>query len=59
MCIGLNDVVMKKDTERALYGLKETNIAKAYIKVIPLGPKDPDAIRLLKWKKPVTRDVRH
>lgn len=50
---------MKKDTERALYGLKETNLAKAYIKVIPLGPKDPDAIRLLKWKKPVTRDVRH
>ena len=42
----------QKDRERAIYGLKEKNIAKIYIKMIPLGPKDPDAIRLLDWKKP-------
>ena len=42
----------QKDRERAIYGLKEKNIARTYIKLIPLGPKDPDAIRLLDWKKP-------
>ncbi|KAH9066874.1 ATP dependent DNA ligase domain-containing protein [Lactarius vividus] len=42
----------QKDRERAIYGLKEKNIAKMYIKLIPLGPKDPDAIRLLEWRKP-------
>ena len=42
----------QKDRERAIYGLKEKNIAKTYIKLIPLGPKDPDAIRMLDWKKP-------
>ena len=42
----------QKDRERAIYGLKEKNIAKTYIKLIPLGPKDPDALRLLDWKKP-------
>jgi DNA ligase 4 len=42
----------QKDKERAIYGLKEKNIAKTYIKMIPLGPKDPDAIALLEWKKP-------
>ncbi|KAF8273171.1 ATP dependent DNA ligase domain-containing protein [Lactarius quietus] len=45
-------VLPQKDRERAIYGLKEKNIAKMYIKLIPLGPKDPDAIRLLEWKKP-------
>ncbi|KIJ65132.1 hypothetical protein HYDPIDRAFT_89015 [Hydnomerulius pinastri MD-312] len=38
--------------ERAVYGLKEKNLAKTYIKLIPLGMRDPDAIRLLNWKKP-------
>ena len=47
----------QKDRERAIYGLKEKNIAKMYIKLIPLGPKDPDAIRLLEWKKPSGPDV--
>ncbi|TFK71638.1 DNA ligase 4 [Pluteus cervinus] len=46
----------QKDRERAVYGLKEKNLAKAYIKLIPLGMKDPDAIRLLNWKKPTDRD---
>lgn len=35
-----------------MYGLKEKNLAKTYIKLIPLGMKDPDAIRLLNWKRP-------
>jgi hypothetical protein len=48
----------QKDRERAVYGLKEKNLAKAYIKLIPLGMGDPDAIRLLNWKKPTERHVR-
>ncbi|TFK29738.1 DNA ligase 4 [Coprinopsis marcescibilis] len=46
----------QKDRERAVYGLKEKNLAKTYIKLIPLGMRDPDAIRLLNWKKPTERD---
>jgi len=49
--------VNQKDRERAVYGLKEKNLAKTYIKLIPLGMRDPDAIRLLNWKKPTERDV--
>lgn len=47
----------QKDRERAVYGLKEKNLAKAYIKLIPLGRHDPDSIRLLNWKKPTDREV--
>ncbi|KAJ3571822.1 hypothetical protein NP233_g3508 [Leucocoprinus birnbaumii] len=46
----------QKDRERAVYGLKEKNLAKTYIKLIPLGMRDPDAIRLLNWKKPTERE---
>ncbi|KAL4066025.1 ATP dependent DNA ligase domain-containing protein [Scleroderma citrinum] len=46
-------ILPQKDRERAVYGLKEKNIGKIYIKLIPLGMRDPDAIRLLNWKKPV------
>ncbi|KAI0700108.1 DNA ligase 4 [Cerioporus squamosus] len=49
-------ILPQKDRERAVYGLKEKNLAKAYIKLIPLGKHDPDAIRLLNWKKPTDRD---
>ncbi|OCH84742.1 ATP-dependent DNA ligase [Obba rivulosa] len=49
-------ILPQKDRERAVYGLKEKNLAKIYIKLIPLGRKDPDAIRLLNWKKPTERD---
>lgn len=45
----------QKDRERAVYGLKEKNLARTYIKLIPLGMRDPDAIRLLHWKKPVDK----
>ncbi|KZP16598.1 ATP-dependent DNA ligase [Athelia psychrophila] len=48
-------ILPQKDRERAVYGLKETNIAKTYIKLIPLGVRDPDAIALMHWKKPVDR----
>jgi DNA ligase-4 len=47
-----------KDRERTMYGLKEKSIAKTYIKLIPLGNKDPDAIRLMNWKKPTEKEVR-
>ncbi|KAH7924280.1 ATP-dependent DNA ligase [Leucogyrophana mollusca] len=49
-------ILPQKDRERAVYGLKEKNLAKTYIKLIPLGMKDPDAIRLLNWKKPTEKD---
>ncbi|KAF9462872.1 DNA ligase 4 [Collybia nuda] len=49
-------ILPQKDRERAVYGLKEKNLAKTYIKLIPLGMKDPDAIRLMNWKKPTERD---
>ncbi|KIP10052.1 hypothetical protein PHLGIDRAFT_125880 [Phlebiopsis gigantea 11061_1 CR5-6] len=50
-------ILPQKDRERAVYGLKEKNLAKIYIKLIPLQPKDPDAIRLLNWKKPTEKDT--
>ncbi|KAJ7281646.1 DNA ligase IV [Mycena rebaudengoi] len=49
-------ILPQKDRERAVYGLKEKNLAKTYIKLIPLGIRDPDAIRLLNWKKPTEND---
>lgn len=49
--------MVQKDRERAVYGLKEKNLAKTYIKLIPLGRHDPDAIRLLNWKKPTEKEV--
>ena len=49
---------LQKDRERAVYGLKEKNLAKTYIKLIPLGTKDPDAVRLLNWKRPSAKFVR-
>ncbi|KAF9052350.1 DNA ligase 4 [Hymenopellis radicata] len=49
-------ILPQKDRERAVYGLKEQNLAKTYIKLIPLGPRDPDAIRLTNWKKPTEKD---
>ncbi|KAF9499593.1 ATP-dependent DNA ligase [Pleurotus eryngii] len=49
-------ILPQKDKERAVYGLKEKNLAKTYIKLIPLGMRDPDAIRLLNWKRPSQRD---
>ncbi|KAG1849416.1 ATP dependent DNA ligase domain-containing protein [Suillus subalutaceus] len=52
----LDACTFAKDRERAVYGLKEKNLAKTYIKLIPLGTRDPDAIRLLNWKKPTEKD---
>ncbi|KAF5388657.1 hypothetical protein D9757_004750 [Collybiopsis confluens] len=49
-------ILPQKDRERAVYGLKEAILAKSYIKLIPLNKKDPDAQRLLNWKKPTERN---
>ncbi|KAJ7733239.1 DNA ligase IV [Mycena maculata] len=49
-------ILPQKDRERTVYGLKEKNLAKTYIKLIPLGMRDADAIRLLNWKKPTEHD---
>ncbi|KAM5533834.1 hypothetical protein V8D89_012497 [Ganoderma adspersum] len=48
-------ILPQANRERAVYGLKEKNLAKAYIKLIPLGRHDPDAVRLLNWKKPTDK----
>ncbi|KAG7093593.1 DNA ligase (ATP) [Marasmius oreades] len=49
-------ILPQKDRERAVYGVKEKNLAKIYIKLIPLGRNDPDAQRLVNWKKPTERE---
>ncbi|KAJ7066714.1 DNA ligase IV [Mycena amicta] len=49
-------ILPQKDRERAVYGLKEKTLAKAYIKLIPLQTRDPDAIRLQNWKKPTEQN---
>ncbi|KZS94450.1 DNA ligase 4 [Sistotremastrum niveocremeum HHB9708] len=46
----------QKDRERAVYQVKEKNLAKLFIRAIPLGPSDPDAQRLMHWKKPAEDD---
>ncbi|KAJ2930609.1 hypothetical protein H1R20_g6480, partial [Candolleomyces eurysporus] len=46
----------QKDRERPVYGLKEKNLAKIFIKLIGLGMRDPDAVRLLNWKEPTEKD---
>ncbi|KAN0094996.1 hypothetical protein V8E55_003283 [Tylopilus felleus] len=35
--------ILQKDHERAVYSLKEKNLTKTYIKLIPCRTKDPDA----------------
>ncbi|KAE9399995.1 DNA ligase 4 [Gymnopus androsaceus JB14] len=50
-------ILPQKDRDRSVYGLKEKNLAKTYIKLIPLGRKDEDALSLLNWKKPTEREA--
>ncbi|KAJ3982001.1 DNA ligase 4 [Lentinula detonsa] len=45
-------ILPQKDRDRAVYGLKEKNLAKIYIKLIPLNKNHDDAKRLTDWKKP-------
>ncbi|KAJ3889259.1 DNA ligase 4 [Lentinula edodes] len=45
-------ILPQKDRDRAIYGLKEKNLAKIYIKLIPLNKNHDDAKRLTDWKKP-------
>lgn len=49
----------QKDRERAVYGLKEKALARAFIKALGLDPKSPDAVRLVNWKRPTDKDVRY
>ena len=51
-------ILPHKDRERAVYGLKEKNLAKIYIKLVGLLKTDVDAIRLMNWKKPAEGQVR-
>ncbi|KAF7796330.1 hypothetical protein EIP86_007507 [Pleurotus ostreatoroseus] len=50
-------ILPQKDRERNTYGLKEKNLAKIYIKLIPLQRTDHDAIHLMNWKKPSEEDA--
>ncbi|KAJ3711055.1 ATP dependent DNA ligase domain-containing protein [Lentinula raphanica] len=45
-------ILPQKDRDRAVYGLKEKNLAKIYIKLIPLNKNHDDAKRLTDWKRP-------
>ena len=40
------------DTKRAVYGLKESKIARFYIELLGLSDSSPDAVRLKNWKDP-------
>jgi hypothetical protein len=48
---------LQKDRERAVYGLKEQNLAKTYVKLLGLQQNDPDSLRLLHWKAPSAGEV--
>ncbi|KAG9094130.1 DNA ligase (ATP) [Ceratobasidium sp. 392] len=43
---------IKKDRERAVYGLKETTLAKCFLASMGIDPKSLDGKRVLNWKKP-------
>lgn len=42
----------QKDRERPVYNLKESQLAKIYVKVLKLDPKSDSAQALLHWKIP-------
>ncbi|KZV99983.1 DNA ligase 4 [Exidia glandulosa HHB12029] len=46
----------QKDRERAVYGLKEKALGKAFIKALGLNPHASDAVRLINWKRPSDKD---
>ncbi|KAJ7623294.1 DNA ligase 4 [Roridomyces roridus] len=46
----------QKDRERAVYGLKEKNLAKAYGKLMGLDSNHEDVKRLSNWKRPTENE---
>jgi hypothetical protein len=42
----------QRDRERPVYGLKESQLAKVYVRVLDLDPKSEAAQKLIHWKIP-------
>ncbi|CUA67897.1 DNA ligase 4 [Rhizoctonia solani] len=45
-------ILPEKDRERAVYGLKESSLAKCFLAAMGIDPKSVDGKRVLNWKKP-------
>lgn len=45
-------IIPERDRERAMYGLKEKNIAKLIIRLMKIDKNSDDALNLLNWKLP-------
>ncbi|KAJ1304100.1 hypothetical protein OPQ81_008505 [Rhizoctonia solani] len=45
-------ILPDKDRERAVYGLKESSMAKCFLASMGIDPKSLDGKRVLNWKKP-------
>ncbi|CEL60205.1 DNA ligase 4 [Rhizoctonia solani AG-1 IB] len=45
-------ILPEKDRERAVYGLKESSLAKCFLASMGIDPKSADGKRVLNWKKP-------
>lgn len=44
--------LLQRDRERPVYGLKESQLAKVYVRVLDLDPKSEAAQKLIHWKIP-------
>ncbi|KAF9071362.1 DNA ligase 4 [Rhodocollybia butyracea] len=49
-------ILPQKDRDRSAYGLKETNLAKVYLKLIGAKNSDDAGRQLLGWKKPTEKN---
>ncbi|CAE7070145.1 unnamed protein product [Rhizoctonia solani] len=45
-------ILPEKDRERAVYGLKESSLAKCFLAAMGIDPKSMDGKRVLNWKRP-------
>lgn len=45
----------ERDKDRAMYKIKEANMAKLFIKILGISPASEDAISIEKWKIPSAR----
>ncbi|CAE6385973.1 unnamed protein product [Rhizoctonia solani] len=50
-------ILPEKDRERAVYGLKESSLAKCFLASMGIDPKSADGKRVLNWKKPTPDNV--
>lgn len=45
-------VLPQHDHDRPSYGMKETNIAKMYVRILGISERSEDGFRLLHWRRP-------